>query len=179
MTDSDLKTARLLGRPITSADFGRLRSIHADPRAAATLAADGLPFSRAHTRRSIEAWTEHWLLHGFGVWVFHKADGEFVGYAGIMRSESVEPDSTELLYAVRPEFWNQGYAREMSRAVLQFAFEWKRLKSVIAFTLPTNVGSRRVMEKCGFRYERDIVHAGLPHVLYRLHSEDKARTQDE
>jgi hypothetical protein len=24
-----------------------------------------------------------------------------------------------------------------------------------------------VMEKAGFEYERDIVHAGLPHVLYR------------
>jgi len=24
-----------------------------------------------------------------------------------------------------------------------------------------------VMEKSGFEYERDIVHAGLPHVLYR------------
>jgi hypothetical protein len=27
--------------------------------------------------------------------------------------------------------------------------------------------SRRVMEKAGFRYECDIVHANLPHVLYR------------
>jgi hypothetical protein len=24
-----------------------------------------------------------------------------------------------------------------------------------------------VMEKAGFRYERDIIHANLPHVLYR------------
>ncbi len=35
-------------------------------------------------------------------------------------------------------------------------------------TLPTNRASRRVMEKAGFGYERDTVHAGLPHVLYRL-----------
>ena len=27
--------------------------------------------------------------------------------------------------------------------------------------------SRRVMEKLGFAYERNIVYAGLPHVLYR------------
>jgi RimJ/RimL family protein N-acetyltransferase len=30
------------------------------------------------------------------------------------------------------------------------------------------VASRRVMEKLGMAYERDVVHAGLPHVLYRL-----------
>jgi hypothetical protein len=27
---------------------------------------------------------------------------------------------------------------------------------------------RAVMEKLGMRYERDVEHAGLPHVLYRL-----------
>ncbi len=34
-------------------------------------------------------------------------------------------------------------------------------------TLPDNLASRRVMGKAGFAYEREIEHAGLPHVLYR------------
>jgi RimJ/RimL family protein N-acetyltransferase len=38
----------------------------------------------------------------------------------------------------------------------------------VSFTLPHNAASRRVMEKAGLTYERDITHAGLPHVLYRL-----------
>jgi [ribosomal protein S5]-alanine N-acetyltransferase len=29
-----------------------------------------------------------------------------------------------------------------------------------------------VMEKLGFEYEREVVHANLPHVLYRLQSWD-------
>ena len=41
------------------------------------------------------------------------------------------------------------------------------LLELVAFTLPDNLGSRRVMEKSGFVYERDIVHVGLAHVLYR------------
>ena len=47
-------------------------------------------------------------------------------------------------------------------------FERLGLDDVVAFTLPTNRGSWRVMEKTGFEYERDVVHAGLPHVLYRI-----------
>jgi hypothetical protein len=35
-------------------------------------------------------------------------------------------------------------------------------------SLPTNCASRRVMEKVGLSFERDIVHANLPNVLYRL-----------
>ena len=38
---------------------------------------------------------------------------------------------------------------------------------MIAITLPDNVASRRVMEKTGFVYEREIRHVGLAHVLYR------------
>ena len=39
--------------------------------------------------------------------------------------------------------------------------------NVVAYTLTGNRASRRVMEKLGFEYERDVVHADLPHVLYR------------
>jgi RimJ/RimL family protein N-acetyltransferase len=165
-----LLTPRLLGRPISFLDFGRLRSIHGDPRAATTLSVDGLPFSNAHSRRSVQSWTQHWQEHGFGVWMFHKPDGEFIGYAGLMRSTIDGLPEVEMLYAIRSDFWRDGYATEMATAVARFAFDSAGLRELVAFTLPTNIGSRRVMEKCGFQYERDIVHAVLPHVLYRLRS---------
>ena len=41
------------------------------------------------------------------------------------------------------------------------------LPSLVAFALSDNRGSRRIMEKLGFHYERDIVYLGVPHVLYR------------
>jgi len=173
MNDSrTLQTPRLLGRPISFLDFGRLRSIHGDPRVATTLSANGLPFSVAHTRRSVQSWTQHWQDHGFGVWMFHKPDGEFVGYAGLMLSSVDGKPEVELLYAIRSEFWKGGYATEMATAVVRFAFESAGLSKLVAFTLPTNLGSRRVMEKCGFQYERNIEHGGLPHVLYRLSRQD-------
>jgi len=173
-----LVTSRLVGRPIALTDFGRLRGIHSDPRAVATLSTDGLPFSKAHTRRSVEEWTQHWDEHGYGVWLFHKKDGEFVGYAGIRVATIIEEQGTELLYAIRPESWGQNYATEMSRAALQFAFESVGVKEIIAFTLTTNLASQRVMAKCGFRYERDITHAGLPHVLYRLRVDGFSESKD-
>jgi [ribosomal protein S5]-alanine N-acetyltransferase len=163
-----LSTARLKARPITDTDFGRLRSIHSDVRAATTLSVDGRPFSKAHTRQSIHSWKKHWDDHDFGVWLFHKVDGEFVGYAGAMHATVAGKPEVEVLYALRSDFWGNAFATEMARAVVQFAFERLRVMELVAYTLPTNVASRRVMEKCGFAYEREIVHAGLRHVLYRL-----------
>jgi ribosomal-protein-alanine N-acetyltransferase len=68
--------------------------------------------------------------------------------------------------------WNKGFATEMSEAALKVGFEELHLERIVAFTLPHNKGSRSVMEHCGFIYQRDIVHAGLPHVLYHLDSGD-------
>ena len=67
-----------------------------------------------------------------------------------------------------PEFWGQGLAAEMSREALRLGFEVVGRASIVSFTMPTNLRSRRVMEKVGLRYERDIIWADLPHVLYRL-----------
>ena len=41
------------------------------------------------------------------------------------------------------------------------------LATILAFTLPTNLGSRGVMEKIGLTYEREIEWKSLPHVFYR------------
>jgi RimJ/RimL family protein N-acetyltransferase len=66
-----------------------------------------------------------------------------------------------------PERWGEGLATELAQASIQSAFGPLGMRSIIAFTLPHNRASRRVMVKTGFEYERDIVHVGLPHVLYR------------
>ena len=65
-----------------------------------------------------------------------------------------------------PEFWRRGFATEMSRAILEAATSLG-ITDIVAFTLPTNLGSRGVMEKVGFTYQRDFIWADLPHVMYR------------
>ena len=53
-------------------------------------------------------------------------------------------------------------------ASVDVAFRQLALRDLVAFTVTDNVASRRVMEKVGFRYERDFMHHDLAHVLYRL-----------
>jgi RimJ/RimL family protein N-acetyltransferase len=110
----------------------------------------------------------HWKRHSHGIWTFRdKTSGEFVGRCGLRSQEVAGTPETELGYVVRAERWGKGLATEMARAALDDVFARFEYSSVVAFTLPTNVPSRRVMEKLGFVYERDIVWADLPHVLYR------------
>jgi len=114
---------------------------------------------------------DHWDEHGFGLWMFHEiASGAFVGRAGLRHVDIEGIDEVELAYAVRPEHQRRGFATEMSTALVDRAFATLGLAQLVCFTLPSNTPSRRVMEKVGFTYERDIVHANRPHVLYRLES---------
>ena len=170
---NELNTSRLIGTPAVPGDFADIRILHADPRVMATLSADGKTFPEQDSRAFLERAAEHWKLHGFGLWLLReRLGGEFVGYGGIKHIVVEGRDQIELAYAIRSDCWGNGFATEISIAALKLGFDVMRLDRIVAFTLPHNIASRTVMEKCGFTYNRDIVHAGLPHVLYILEARD-------
>jgi RimJ/RimL family protein N-acetyltransferase len=76
-------------------------------------------------------------------------------------------NQVEVGYGLMSEFWGQGLATELARESLRIAYTVIHLPEVVSFTLPTNLASRRVMEKIGLHYDKDTVYADLPHVLYR------------
>jgi RimJ/RimL family protein N-acetyltransferase len=154
----------------------RLRREHApellrllrDPRVAATLWPRAELPTEADVLDGLAAKVEHWNRHGFGMWLLRDREtGEMVGRGGLQYTYTAGLNDVEAGWAVVPERWGQGFATELAHACVMVAFEHLDLLEIVAFTLPDNLASRRVMEKSGFLYERDIVHAGLPHVLYR------------
>lgn len=164
-----LHTDQLIGARVRAEDFGELRRLYQDRQVMATLSADGNPLPEEETRQRLQRQLDHWDRYGFGMWLFHdRADGQFVGYAWLRNVTMDGRDEVDLGYATLPGFWDRGLTTEMAGAVLAEGFERLGLADVVCYTLPTNRASRRVMEKNGFTYERDIVYAGLPHVFYRL-----------
>jgi RimJ/RimL family protein N-acetyltransferase len=124
------------------------------------------PFRDGEVDRILEHDLRHWEVHGFGPWALHlREGGEFVGRAGLVWTRVEGSKLVELPWAVLPEFQRRGIATEAGRAALGVALGLG-LGPLASLTLPDNLASRAVMEKLGFRYERDVQHAGLPHVLY-------------
>lgn len=163
-----LVTRRLVGRPAGAADFRAMRAIHGDPRAARWLSADGVPLPVERTEAFLSAARDHCTRNGFGILVLReRRGGRFVGYCGLRRTMATGRPEVELLYGIVPGRWGRGYMREAAQAALTL---WRRRvpgRGLVAYTLPDNRRSRGVMASCGFRYAGRIVHAGLPHVLYR------------
>jgi RimJ/RimL family protein N-acetyltransferase len=170
---NELHTGRLSGTALGPGDFADIRRLHADSRVMATLSADGKTFTEEQSRAFLERADAHWQSHGFGLWIVReRAGGEFVGYGGIKHALVEGRDEIEVAYAIRSDVWGKGFATEVSIAALQLGFNDLHFERIVAFTLPHNKASRGVMENCGFKYQRDFVHAGLPHVLYVLEARD-------
>lgn len=164
-----IQTPRLIGERMRPDHLDGLYRLHRDPRVMATLSADGQPLPDEQTREGLRRNLDHWDRQGFGLWVWRdRADGRFVGRGGLKHVEVGGNEEIEVGYALLADEWGKGFATEIARAAVAAGFERLGLPDLVCFTLTDNRASRRVMEKAGFRYERDIVHAGLPHVFYRL-----------
>jgi RimJ/RimL family protein N-acetyltransferase len=162
-------TPRLVGTRITPGHFEEICRLHHDPLVMKTLSVDGLPLSDEVTRAGLELAAEHWQRYRFGLWIFHEKDsGRFVGRGGLKVYQVEHKDVIGLAYAVVSPMFGQGYATEMSEAALRVGFDRLGFEEIDSWALTTNIASQRVMEKLGFRYDRDITFAGLPHRFYRL-----------
>jgi [ribosomal protein S5]-alanine N-acetyltransferase len=163
-----VETPRLVCERLRMEHIEDVARLLRDPRVARTLWPGAEVPSENQVRASVVEKEEHWARYGFGLWLLRdRATGEMVGRGGLQWTYVAELNEVEAGWAIVPERWGQGLATELARASVQTAFGPLMLSEIIAFSLPDNVASRRVMEKAGFVYERDIVYVARSHVLYR------------
>lgn len=110
-----------------------------------------------------------WNQHGYGSWVwFEKFTHKFVGEGGLNLTVIDEQEEIELTYSLNKNYWDKGYATEISKATLDYAFNKLNLSNVVCFTSEDNFRSLNVMKKLGFVFEKNFTYAQIPHVFYRL-----------
>lgn len=171
-----IETPRLRLRTWRETDREPFAKLNADPRVMEFL---GGPISRAESDGSIARIEEHFRQHGFGRFALEaRENNDFVGAAGpaVMTFEHSFRPSIELGWRLAFEYWGKGLATEAVKAVLAYCGATLRLEEVVAFTVPANCRSRRVMDKCAMTHDfaADFDHPNLPqghplrrHVLYR------------
>jgi RimJ/RimL family protein N-acetyltransferase len=163
-------TARLAGRRPEPGDLPAFQRMFTDARVAEEIWPEHLR-TAGRAEELLEDMVAHWERWGFGPWTARLA-GETIGYAGLRHAEVGGRPEVELLWFLDADHWGHGYATELAREALRVGFAVLELDDVVAETVHLNRASRSVMEKLGMAYERDVVHAGLPHVVYRLRREE-------
>jgi ribosomal-protein-alanine N-acetyltransferase len=142
-----LVTARLRCERFTDGHVAELAILDANERVQATIFGHTYSFdeTRARVARRVASWAEH----GYGDYVVRLPDGTFVGCVGVFPA-AADPRAVNVGYALRPEYWGRGYATELCVAIAHAATAL-RPTAIEAVVLETNLDSRRVLEKSGFR----------------------------
>ena len=78
-------------------------------------------------------------------------DDSLIGRIDLLRFDE-ENNCCSFAYMLGKEFWNQGFATEVLKAVFSFAFEKLHVGSIIADHMTANVASGKAMQKAGMHY---------------------------
>ena len=91
-----------------------------------------------------------------------KESGKVIGSLGIHENDNdhVGPDylGREVGYVLSKEYWGRGLVPEAVRGVIDYCFNALHYNYLLCGHFTWNHQSRRVIEKCGFQYLKDISH---------------------
>jgi len=119
----------------------------------------GKPLSQSKCSELSQNWCDQWNKYGYGPWAaLNKESGQWIGEVGLeLLDDWPQQDNWEVGWILDSEFWGKGLATEGGRAAVGFGFDQAKLNRIISSTVPDNIASRRVMEKCGLTYQ-GLIH---------------------
>ena len=170
-----LEGPRLRLRPWGEADLAPLAAINADPAAMRHFAA---PMTRAESDAWAARLQAHIDTHGWGFWCVERREAPgCIGAVGLMHIpwQADFTPAVEIGWRIAPAQQRQGFAEEAARLALAAGFGPIGLAEIVAFTVPANEPSWRLMERLGMAPAGRFAHPRLPeahplrpHLLYRL-----------
>lgn len=98
--------------------------------------------------------------------VKEKQSHKFVGLVSL--DPHHDKESIELSYQFMPEWWGTGYAYEVLKELLDFAFFQLNLTKVVAETQSANVASCKLLKKFDMEVCETVSRFGTEQVIYSI-----------
>ena len=90
---------------------------------------------------------------GFGLYLVELIDsGEPIGICGLLKRNFL--DHADLGFALMPAYCGHGYAFEAAQATIEFARNALGLKQIIAFSVPDNIRSTKLLDRLGMQFDK-------------------------
>lgn len=103
------------------------------------------------------------------LWVIEdKANKRLIGQAGFIPKEIDGIEYIELNYYICKEQWRNGYAKEISKALIDYVFMSKSVDEIIAIIESGNILSEKVAKAIGMEYWKTIKRSGIDKLIYRI-----------
>ena len=154
-----IETERLIIRPFTLDDIQAAHEMNLDPEVSRFTGDGGVVSLEETTRRITEDVFGDYEKYGYGrLAVELKSTGECIGFAGLKYHPDL--DEVDIGYRFDRKYWGMGIATEAAKACLDWGVNELGLKRIMAWVLPDNKGSHRVLDKLGLKYEKEFMEDG-------------------
>ncbi len=165
-SDAVITTERLALRRMTYDDFDSIRRIHSDPE---VMSIYGGVYTEEKTREWIQRNLDRYKKDGVSFFaITSRQTGELIGCGGIIMQPTDQGIEPEIGYQIRRDQQALGYATEMARGCMKYAFEIMKADHIISLIRPDNSPSRRVAEKNSLVVDREYLWQGQLHLVYRM-----------
>ncbi|WP_151082101.1 GNAT family N-acetyltransferase [Nocardioides cynanchi] len=160
--DWPARTERLLIRPVTPDDFGRLYEIRAIPEVTEWLTGRPTSYDDYVERYGTPERLESTLVVQAGPTIV----GDLflalaTPYAQVEVRDRAEHSEATIGWLLDPAYTGRGYATEAAGEVLRICFEGLGLRRVVAGAFADNEASLRVMARVGMRIETRTLRGSL------------------
>jgi [ribosomal protein S5]-alanine N-acetyltransferase len=147
-----LTTERLRLRPLTHGDVEQIKAIYSDPAVLAFLSQPPTDTQEKALGR-IDWFNSLFTNHECVTWgITLHGDDQLIGVCGTYAWDR-DDRHVDIGYSLQPAYWGRGYATEASRAVIRWCFDNLNVHRIQADCTDGNMGSERVLLKCGFTVE--------------------------
>ncbi len=161
-----METERLILRKFQAEDLPEYAMILGEDEVGKWLP-KGVGYSYEETEKFIKHWNGHWETHGYGTWaVVEKWSGKLCGHCGLNYIQDL--DEVEVLYAFGQHARGKGFGTEAAEAVLHYGLHQLQFDRIIGLSKHKNKPSRRVFEKIGLIYCKEIELFNTKLVYYSL-----------
>lgn len=95
-----------------------------------------------------------------------KSNNDFIGLASL--DNHVDGSDIEVSYEFMPNSWGFGYATEVIRQIITYAFSELSLMRLIAETQTANLSSCRLLVRNGMKLEKTVLRYGAEQAIYGI-----------
>ena len=156
-----LKTNRLIIEYFNTSDISDWAKIESDVDVRRFV--DGKVLSFEEARKYVEMNIRQYQKFGYGRYAVRlKENRNLIGMCGFLN----EPYGIDFGYRYSKDSWGKGLGFEAAKEVVEYGFSELGLEKVVGLTAEQNIGSIRILEKLGFKFEEKFLFNNTKAIRY-------------
>ena len=160
----EIETERLNLRQFRDDDWQDLHRYYSDENA--TKYTVSRSFTEGDTWRALCSMLGHWTIRKYGPYAIEeKKSSRVIGIVGFWFPN--DWPSPEIKWALAPEYWGKGFAKEAATAVQQVGRKHMPEIPLISLIHSKNEASKKLAVALGAKFDREIVFRNATFEIYR------------